>query len=238
MAFGIERLIRFGNEWRHADAARDAAAGVLEMRDLLGELRLVGMDGGGMQRENMVEDAHQHLQPFGFAAVELLDFEPERGLLAVVHFLHELGELADFLRHPAGDFLCAGGNFLGLRLDVRPFAGGGVDLGGEAFKVLNFTRDLAEGVDIHEPENGPIIKNERRDPEQRANRGGGKARDGFPLGNRVRRLPDDIKREPQQQRVAEQKWPLRNFPICCSAHGASFGETRRERKQTPRFLLD
>ena len=191
MTFGVERFIRFGNEGRHADATRDAATRVLEVRDLFGDLRLVGMDGGGMQRENMVEDAHQHLQPFGFAAVELLDLEPERGLFTVVHFLHELGKLADFPRHPAGDFVCAGGNFLGLRLDVCPFARGGADPGGEAFKVLNFARDLAKDVDIHEPENGPMIKNERRDPKQRANRGRGKACDGFPLRNRVRRLPDD-----------------------------------------------
>ena len=164
-----------------------------------------------MQRENVVEDAHEHLQPFGLGAMELFDFEPERGLFVVVHFFHEFGKLPDFLGHPAGDFLCAGGNFLRLCLDICPFAGGGVDLVGEAFKLLNLARNLAEGVDFDEPENGPVIKNERRDANHRTNRGGGEAGDDFPLCNRVRGTPDDIECEPQQQRVTEQKWPLREF---------------------------
>jgi hypothetical protein len=148
---------------------------------------------------------------------------------------HSASPRWDFLLHPAGDFLCAGGNFLRLCLDICPFAGGGVDLVGEAFKLLNLARNLAEGVDFDEPENGPVIKNERRDANHRTNRGGGEAGDDFPLCNRVRGTPDDIECEPQQQRVTEQKWPLRNFPICRSAHVVSFGETCRERKQTRSF---
>ena len=58
---GVKRFVGRGRERHEADAARRVAAGVLELRDLLREFWLAGARGGGVQRKNVVEDAHERL---------------------------------------------------------------------------------------------------------------------------------------------------------------------------------
>ena len=238
LALGIERFIRRGGERNEADAPRGVAAGVLKVGNLFRQFRLAGARGGGVQYENMIKDAHQHLQPFALAAPELLDFQPERGLLAVVHFLHELGELPDFPRHFLGDFVRAIGNFFGLRLDVQPFVRRGGNLRGERFEVLDFFADGAERAGFDDPDDGAVIQNERQRAEHRAERDAGGGCDDFPAANRVRRVLDEKIRGRQQQRVAEQKRPFGNRPVFRVVHAASFGKIRRGCKPRRRFLLD
>ena len=201
VAFGVERFIRLGAERHEADAPRGVAAGVLKMGDLLHQFRLAGARGGGVQQENVVQNAHQHLQPFALAAPELFNFQPQRGLFAVVHFLHELGKFPDFFGHLFGDFLRAAGDFFGLRLNIQPFIRGGGDLRGEFFEVLDFLRNGAERAGFNDFDNGAVIQNERQRAEQRAERDARRGGDDFPAANRMRRLRDEkIRRGEQQSR--------------------------------------
>ena len=68
MPFGVKRLVRLGDEGRRPSAPRGLNTGVLKIRDGLDELLVAGAHGGGVQGKNMIEDAHEHLQPFGLAA--------------------------------------------------------------------------------------------------------------------------------------------------------------------------
>ena len=229
---GVKRFARRGRKRREANAARRVAAGVLELRDLLREFRLAGAGRGGVQRENVVEDAHERLQPLGFAAMQLFDFQPERGLLAVVHFLHELGKLLDFFGHFDGDFVRAVGNLFGLRLDVQPFTRGGTDLRGELFQVLDFFGNGAERAGINDSDNRAVIEDERQRAEHRAERDAGGGGDDFPSANRMWRPLDEKIRRREQQRVAEQKRPLGNRPMFRVVHAASLGKKWRRRKKS------
>ncbi len=60
----VEFLVRLRRERRQADAARGIAARVLKLADLFRDFRLAGARGGIVQRINVVEDAHDDLQPF------------------------------------------------------------------------------------------------------------------------------------------------------------------------------
>ena len=238
VAFGIERFARLGAERHEADAARGVAAGILKTGDLLRQLGLAGTRGGGVQHENMVEDAHQHLQPFGLAAPEFFNLQPERSLFAVVHFLHELGKLPDLPGHLVGNFLRAGGGFFSLRLGGGPFVRRGGDLRGELFEVLNFFGDGTERACLDDLDDGAVVENERQRAEHRTERHAGGSGEGFPPANRVGRVLDETGRRRQQQRVAEQKRPFGNRPMFRVVHAASFGKIRRRRKQRRWFLLD
>ena len=170
----------------------------------------------------MVQDMHQHLQPFRFAAPHFFHLQLERGLLIVVHLFHEVAESNDFTGHPVGDGLGRHGGFFRLSLDgfldAGPLAGGGRDLSGEFFEVLNLFGNRAERVDFQGLAHRPIIENERQGADHRAERSGGKTSKDFPFGDWVRRFPDDIISEREQQHVADQKkatWEPSN-PSCLS----------------------
>src|ERR1035437_10534126 len=96
---------RFGNKRREADAARGIAAGVLKIADLLGEFRLAGTRGGGVQRENVIQNARDDLQPVAFGAAKFFDFKPERALLGVVELDLKFIELADLRGCALGNFV-------------------------------------------------------------------------------------------------------------------------------------
>ena len=186
MPGGVEGFARFGGKRRQADAVDRAAAGVLEMGDLPGQLRLAGTRGGGVQSKNMVKNPHEHLQPFGFAPVHFFNLQPKRGLLAVVYLLHELGKFADFGAHFLGDLFGPGGGFLGLALDGVPLIRGGADLRGELFQILNFVSHRPEGVDLDGRAHGAVIQQKRQNPQSRTEGGGSEARENFPFGNWMR----------------------------------------------------
>ena len=145
MALGVKFFVRRGVERREADAARGVAAGVLKLGDLLGKFRLAGANGGVVQRENMVEDARDDLQPFAFGAAEFFHFEPERALFGVVELDLKFIELADFRGHALGDFLGGGDGFFRVALSgflhERPLVGGGGNLRGIFFQVLQLLRN-------------------------------------------------------------------------------------------------
>jgi len=105
MAAGIELFVRGGNKWRQTDAPGDVVAGGAEPGDLLDHVRLAGLGGGAVQGVDMVKDPHEHLQPIGFHAAQLVYFQAQSGFLAVIGFLDELVEELDFVGHPLGDFL-------------------------------------------------------------------------------------------------------------------------------------
>jgi len=88
-------------------------------------------------------------------------------LFAVVHFLHEIGKLSDFLGHFIGDFLCVGGSFFRLRLDVRPFVRRGRNLRCDDFEILDFFCNLAQRLGFNEFSHHAIIENERQTSEHR-----------------------------------------------------------------------
>ena len=213
MTFGVERCVRLGAKRREADAPRGIAAGILKLCDLLRQFRLAGARGGGVQHKDVVENAHQHLQPFGLAAPEFFDFQPERSLFTIVYFLHELGKLPDLLGHLVGNLLRADGGFFSLRLRVCPFVRGGVDLRGEFFEVLDFFCNRAERAGFNNFDNRAVIQDEGHRAKNCTKRDTRRGGDGFPPANRVRRLLDQKIRGHQQQRVAKEKRPLGDFPV-------------------------
>ena len=188
----VEFFFRRGLERRDADAARGIAAGALKLADLLGELRLAGTRGGVVQRENMVENARDHLQPFALGPAEFFDFEPERALFRVVEFELKFIELADFRGHALGDFRSGGNGFFrvafGVFLDQRPLVGGTGDLRGIFFQILQLFGDCAEGVDLDQLSGGAIIQNERQAAEQRAERDAAGGNADFQIRDRMCRL--------------------------------------------------
>src|SRR5690606_24216071 len=96
MFLWIESVARICEHGDQADATGGIATGGLKLAELSNEIFLPGTFGGFVERENMVENEHQHMQPFSFGAAQLFHFETQRGFLAIVGFLHELREFLHF----------------------------------------------------------------------------------------------------------------------------------------------
>ena len=111
MTFGVERFVRRGDKRREADAAHRAAAGVLKMGDLARRIRLAGAHGRAVQRENVVEDAHEHLQPFGLAAPNFSTSSRSVAFSLSFIFCMNSENSPDFGGHFVGDLLCAPRSF-------------------------------------------------------------------------------------------------------------------------------
>jgi len=120
----VPGFIRRGDERCDPHPPRRATTGVLKIFNLRGQLRLAGTRSGGRERVNMIQNMHECLQPFAFVALCFFHFEPERGFLTIVHLLHELGKLPDFLGHTRGDFFRAVGSFFRLELIIKRFNAG------------------------------------------------------------------------------------------------------------------
>ena len=71
--FGVEQFIRLGDIRREAEPPHGVATGVLKVRYGFDEPLVAGADGAGVQREDMIKDAHEILQPFALRAVQLFD---------------------------------------------------------------------------------------------------------------------------------------------------------------------
>ena len=151
MALDIEWLGLAGGEWGQADPARGVAAGVLEIADLLDEGRLAGAQRARVQGMNMIEHPYEHLQPFGFRAVQLLDLEPQRGFLPVAGALHEFSEAFHFRGHALGSLAGGAGSFVGALLGVLPLAGGAGDLRCDGFQILNLGNNRGQSADLGKP---------------------------------------------------------------------------------------
>jgi diacylglycerol kinase (ATP) len=233
MKLGIELFVGRGNERREADAPHGFAAGVLKIRDGFGKFRLAGSNGGGVQRKNMIEDAHENLQPLRFAAVQFFNFQTQRGFFAVVHLLHELVELPDFRSHFIGDLPGGVGSFSGFSLkcflDDFPTVRDRIDLAGKRVEVLDFFADRAEGVDFKGFFHRAIIQIKW----DQTHHGSKRDADGgeFPMMHGLRRAQDKKIREAEHHRIDHEKRPLRNFPqdqVICIFHRGQFCGNARQ----------
>ena len=179
MALGVKYFFRRGAERGDADAARGIAAGILETANLLGQFGLAGTRRGVVQRKNMIQDAGDDLQPFAFGAAEFFHFQPQRALLGVVELELKFIELADLRGHAPGDFAGGGDGFFRMApggfLNKRPLVGGGGDLCGIFFKILQLFGDSADGIDLDQFSRGAIIQNEWQAAKQRTERDGADA---------------------------------------------------------------
>ena len=66
MNLGIEGLAGVHNKRHQAHTPRDIAASGLKVAKLLDQIRLAGLSGGQVQRIDVVEEAHDDLQPIAF----------------------------------------------------------------------------------------------------------------------------------------------------------------------------
>ena len=215
MDFGVKGFTGFGFKDGEAHAAGDAAAGVLEIANLGGEFGLTGTGGGVMEGVDVIENPHQDLEPFAFAAAEFVDFEPEGGFLLIIGFLHEVVEFTDFDGHFFGDFAGAGDGlgrvaFHGF-LHAAPLIGDGGDLSADGFDVSNLVDGSAEGVDFDDFHEGAVFQNEGQGSQHGAHDHQTDDQDRFGNGKRMGIVPDEGAGISEEDDVGQQERPLGNI---------------------------
>ena len=235
LPFGVKFFTGCWFKLREADAARGVAAGVLIVADLLGEFRLAGARGGGVQRKCMIQNTRDDLHPLAFGAAQFFRLQPERAFFRVVHLGLELAEVAHLGRHAVGDFSGGGGGFfrvaLGGFLHARPLVGGGGDLGGDAFQVLNFFGNFADGVNLNDFSRRLKIQKIRHAREQRAECDAAGGDINFRVRNRMRGLVNHSGGNGEQNGVRQQPRPFGAFPFGNFSHAASVRKFLHERKR-------
>jgi hypothetical protein len=180
MALGIERFARLGAHGAQANAARDVAAGILEMADLLGQAGLAGPHGPLEQGVDLVQDSDDDLQPLAFGPAQFVRFQAKVDPFGIIGFLQEFGKGLGFGRHALGQF---GGrlNGFGRRvLDNLPLGGRVADLTGQLVEPLNLLGGVGQFLSLEQGLAVGRAAQERRDQRARAQAGAKYQAAGFP----------------------------------------------------------
>jgi len=239
-SLSVKLFIGRGTKRGDTNPAGGVAAGILKIADLVGEVRLPGTGGGIVECENVVQDAGDHLQPFAFTAAEFFHLEPERTFFGVIELHLKFVKFADFLGHALGDLPGGGNGFIrvafGGFLHARPLVGGGGDLGGIFFQIVQLFRHRGDGIDLDQFFHGAIFQDERQAAQQgpQGDQAGGD--ELVCMGNGVRRPVNDSKASSQQNQVGGDKRPLGDFPFRDVFHAVSVRKMSAQCKSPASFF--